>query len=322
MLRPRSVQNYVGNKNHWEYLLTGDVFNQISDAEHSANPGDIVVSSQVWDSSGDLFVGGAITDTNLHRLHSKKGEGSLPLPMEKPFHLWLEHGEILVQLLEPVVIEKLRALHGTWTRVGQSHGDTMRRLSKHDDACTIFVLIKEEVNDARFAQKNLDQMQKAFVCCYLPLQKYGGMLRQFLMDDKGMVAILVFTGKESNATLACRCAIDVQGEMNKQQIETSIGIASGRVFCGPVGCPYRCEYAFIGDSVNLAARLMCKAESHKIITDRLTADGASRSIQVRVGRVHFFVSSARLNPLASSKTPAPFPLRANQAKSRPLKFCT
>ena len=160
----------------------------------------------------------------------------------------------------------------------------MRRLSKHDDACTIFVLIKEEVNETRYAQKNLEQMQKAFLCCYNPLKKYGGMLRQFLMDDKGMVAILVFTGKESNGTLACRCAIDVRTEMMKHQITTSIGIASGRVFCGPVGCPYRCEYAFIGDSVNLAARLMCNATDDKIITDRLTADSASRSIQVSEGK--------------------------------------
>ena len=106
-------------------------------------------------------------------------------------------------------------------------------------------------------------------------------MRQFLMDDKGMVAILVFTGKESNATYACRCAIDVRAEMKKQSIECSLGIASGRVFCGPVGCPYRCEYAFVGDSVNLSARLMCKADTYAIITDRSTADSASRSIHFK-----------------------------------------
>lgn len=43
------VGNYVGSDdvNHWEYLLTGHPFNQISDAEHSANPGDIVLSPEV-----------------------------------------------------------------------------------------------------------------------------------------------------------------------------------------------------------------------------------------------------------------------------------
>ena len=137
------------------------------------------------------------------------------------------------------------------------------------------------MNDTKFVDANLEMMQKAFLAYYQPLQRYGGMLRQFLMDDKGMVAILVFTGKESNSTYACRCALDVNAEMKKQSIACSIGIASGRVFCGPVGCPLRCEYAFVGDSVNLSARLMCKADTYAIITDRSTADSASRSIQFR-----------------------------------------
>ena len=166
---------------------------------------------------------------------------------------------------------------------------------------------------ARYADENLDKMQSAFMCCYQPLQKYGGMLRQFLMDDKGMVAILVFTGKESNATYACRCAIDVNSEMKKQKIECSIGIASGRVFCGPVGCPYRCEYAFVGDSVNLAARLMCNADTHKIITDRVTADSASRAVQVSRAK-----RAARRRKTGAAQRPASTPPPAHSAAQTAL----
>ncbi|GMI04278.1 hypothetical protein TrVE_jg1521 [Triparma verrucosa] len=276
------VGNYVGSDdvNHWEYLLTGHPFNQISEAEHSANPGDIVLSPEVWFEAGDAFEGTLIPGTNLHLLNGQKSK-TIPLPIEKPYHLWLEHSSTMVGLLEPSVVDQLRELHGSWTRVGQSKDSTLMRLSKHDDCSTIFILIKEEVNDTKYVESNLDKMQRAFMCCYQPLQKYGGMMRQFLMDDKGMVAILVFTGKESNATYACRCAIDVRAEMKKQSIECSLGIASGRVFCGPVGCPYRCEYAFVGDSVNLSARLMCKADTYAIITDRSTADSASRSIHFK-----------------------------------------
>jgi len=180
--------------NHWEYLLTGSPFQQISDAEHSANPGDIVVSPDVWFEAGDMFEGEPVPNTNCHLLKSQKAS-LLPLPLEKPFHLWIEHGQTMVSLIEPSVVDQLRELHGSWTRVGQSPDSTLRRLSKHDDCSTIFILIKEEVNDIKFADSNLDKMQKAFIACYQPLQRYGGMLRQFLMDDKGMVAILVFTGK-------------------------------------------------------------------------------------------------------------------------------
>jgi hypothetical protein len=172
-----------------------------------------VVSPEVWFESGEnMFEGEAISGTNLHLL-KKQVSNPFPLPLEKPCHLWLEHGQTMVGLLEPAVVDQLKELHGAWTRVGQSPDDTLRRLSKHDDCTTIFILIHEEVNETRYADTNLDKMQAAFSCCYIPLQKYGGMMRQFLMDDKGMVAILVFTGKESNATYACRCAMDVTAEV-------------------------------------------------------------------------------------------------------------
>ncbi|CAN0426081.1 unnamed protein product, partial [Ectocarpus sp. 8 AP-2014] len=39
----------------------------------------------------------------------------------------------------------------------------------------------------------------------------------------------------------------------------SIGITTGQVYCGFVGASKRCEYAMMGCSVNLSARLMASA---------------------------------------------------------------
>ena len=39
------------------------------------------------------------------------------------------------------------------------------------------------------------------------------------------------------------------------------GAAVGTGYCGLVGAPNRCEYAVMGPTVNLAARLMCAAEA-------------------------------------------------------------
>ena len=44
-----------------------------------------------------------------------------------------------------------------------------------------------------------------------------------------------------------------------------LGIAEGSVFCGLVGSKTRCEYAMMGGSVNLAARLMGKADIGRIL---------------------------------------------------------
>jgi len=145
------IGNYVGSQelNRWEYLLTGHPFEQISDAEHSAKPGDIVISPEVWKQSGEnMFEGESISGTNLHLL-KKQICNVLPPPLEKPYHLWLEHGQTFATLLEPSVVDQLKELHGAWTRVGQSPDDTLRRLSKHDDCTTIFILIKEEVNETK-----------------------------------------------------------------------------------------------------------------------------------------------------------------------------
>ena len=41
---------------------------------------------------------------------------------------------------------------------------------------------------------------------------------------------------------------------------TAVGITSGKAYCGLVGSPLRHEYAVMGPSTNLSARLMGKAK--------------------------------------------------------------
>ena len=45
-----------------------------------------------------------------------------------------------------------------------------------------------------------------------------------------------------------------------------IGVNRGSVFAGEVGPSYRRTFTVMGDAVNLAARLMAKAEPNQIIT--------------------------------------------------------
>ena len=50
----------------------------------------------------------------------------------------------------------------------------------------------------------------------------------------------------------------------------SCGITTGSVYCGCVGCAQRQEYAIIGDVVNMAARLMCKANGGIYVDEATT----------------------------------------------------
>jgi class 3 adenylate cyclase len=92
------------------------------------------------------------------------------------------------------------------------------------------------------------------------LRKYNGHMRQFVMDDKGMVFIATFGLRGSTfpnmvgeralpATIAIYNAL--QYELG---VDAKIGATFGDAYCGAVGGEKRHEYAVMGPSVNLAAR--------------------------------------------------------------------
>ncbi len=57
-----------------------------------------------------------------------------------------------------------------------------------------------------------------------------------------------------------------------QQLTLRAGINGGRVFAGDYGLPVRRVYSITGDAVNLAARLMAKAESGQLVASRTALD--------------------------------------------------
>ena len=100
--------------------------------------------------------------------------------------------------------------------------------------------------------------------CQQALSKTGGFLRQFLVDDKGCVVIAMW-GVPSftyphNGSIAVNCGMAIHAGTLALGHRCSIGITTGNVFCGNVGSLVRRDFVGIGHTVNLAARLMCKAK--------------------------------------------------------------
>ena len=103
---------------------------------------------------------------------------------------------------------------------------------------------------------------------------YNGQLRQFIVDDKGTVAIATFGLRGSvgadNAASAIESSRAIIQGLADLQLSVSIGITTGKGYCGLVGSSNRHEFAVMGPSTNLSARLMSKTPPNSITCDAET----------------------------------------------------
>jgi hypothetical protein len=121
-------------------------------------------------------------------------------------------------------------------------------------------------------------LQQTVRCVQEVLERFEGTFYQFLMDDKGLTAICGFglppLAHENDARRAIEAAIELRQRLNPRNIPTSVGVATGTVFCGIYGSDTRRQYTVLGSTVNLAARLM-QAAIGALWCDEATCKAAS-----------------------------------------------
>ena len=235
-----------GVADHWEYVIAGDPIRQVAEAEHRAKRGEIRLS---------LEAETVITPRQV-----------TPQPLLQPNWSRIEHpvdaGDALRHYVPGVVI--------TWLAEGlQEWLAVLRPMS------VLFI----GVDGIDYAQADaVDQLHTFLRAAQATVQRYEGSINKVAVDDKGTIAIVLFGAPpfahQDDAERALRCALDLQAMVERQALRLAIGATSGRVFAGPVGSETRREYTVIGDTVNLAARLMVAAGSGQIRCDYETYRGA------------------------------------------------
>lgn len=106
-----------------------------------------------------------------------------------------------------------------------------------------------------------EYMKKVQSCLY----RYEGSINRFGMESAGAIILAAFglppLMHDDDGFRAIRAAVDIRKEIAELGSEAQIGIATGVVFCGPMGNKHRSEYTMHGNVVNLASRMMSNSKS-------------------------------------------------------------
>ena len=119
---------------------------------------------------------------------------------------------------------------------------------------------------------------------------HRGMIDKY-MGDAVMAVFGVPISKGNDAASAVETAIQVQQlmvEMNRDavarhwpELRIGIGINTGIVTAGNIGSPRRLDYTVVGDTVNIASRLMSSADGGEILISESTAAEIGENFNVR-----------------------------------------
>ena len=249
-------------------VLAGRLIDELADAEHLAEKGDVVLARSALDSIGDHVIVsehrgdcdagtvGVLTGLRIDVDEAEPAPASSALTeaMVRPWILPAVYDRLVTGRGE--FLAELRSAYPVFVRFGGIDYD-------HDD---------DAVNKLDHFARRVQQI----------LSEFGGNLLHVILGDKGAYLCAVFGSPhahEDDASRAATAAIELLTlERETAATDLQIGISHGRIHSGAYGHPMRRTFTCLGDAVNLSARLMSQAppghvyvseEAHRSLSERV-----------------------------------------------------
>jgi len=243
----------------WHYLVAGDPVRLACAAYHRADIGQVILCPAARDEIGELCAGKIVDDVFFQVTGVVAPIRSVPPKWDGRFQ-----PEALRLLLPKVVLDRARFGEGRWLA-------EFRKLT----------IVSIRLGDLGPDDNLLDKLQNAIFATQKIAARFEGTILNIVTTDKGIHVTLVFglppLGHSDDALRAIEAAWAVRQALNSHEVMASIGVATGRLFCGEYGGQTRREYSILGQTINLSARLMVVAEN-EVLCDAIT----STSVDSRV----------------------------------------
>ncbi len=255
---------YIGGLDgHWEYVITGPALESTVPAARVAEPGEVILTARAWDLLDDSAIGSRL-EGGLARLEWIRGAEPETVRAETPGPG--VQGD-LRGFLPAAVRSRLEAGQEAWLA-------ELRRVS------VLFVRLPGLKHDTP-----LEVSQATMVALQAAIKRFDGSINKMSVDEKGVAMVAVMglppLAHQDDPARAVGAALAIQAQLRALGCVCGIGVTTGRAFCGEVGNSKRREYTVMGDTVNLAARLMVAAEG-EIRCDAQTARDAGNTFTFEV----------------------------------------
>mmetsp|Transcript_49122 Transcript_49122/g.106831 ORF Transcript_49122/g.106831 Transcript_49122/m.106831 type:complete len:1016 (-) Transcript_49122:54-3101(-) len=251
----------------YEYVITGSPVEQMMVSEGLAYGGETCLSPETWNYAMDWAIDGrSLDESGFHILDGLDPRYTFPCVRNAAIERDNRY-EDAFQLSE---LGALR--HYMPSRIFRyieldllHHANEVRTVSALFISSSGTDVSKEEAAPSVQELVNLVQ-----IVCFA----YEGSLCRCIVDDKGMLFLLVFglppLVHSDDPLRSVLAGLDIIEAFKSKGFVSRCGVSSGRSYCGIIGTARRMEYTVLGDPVDLSARLMAAAAANSMLVDEVT----------------------------------------------------